>query len=76
MCEDKMKAVELIVQLAGHAALVSRGTQKAYEGFVAAFVVVTTVLASWMGVSEDTATYMADSIETMMERIHDAESSA
>lgn len=73
MYEDKLKAMELIVHLAGHAARASRGTKDVYEAYVASFVVVTTVLASWLGVSMDTATYMAESIEDMMEEIHDAE---
>jgi len=73
MYEDKLKAMELIVQLAGHAARAYReGSQDGYEAVVASFVVVTSVLAGWMGVSKDTATYMAESIEDMMERIHDA----
>lgn len=76
MYEDKLKAMELIVQLAGYGARAFRDKPKEsdeFQGHVAAFQVVTAVLASWMGVSQETGIYMVDSITDMMERIHDAE---
>lgn len=75
MYEDKLKAMEAIVKLAGYAARAYRqepDKQEIWEGVIDAFGVVTAVLAGWLGVSESTALDMISSLMDMMERIHDA----
>ena len=76
MYEDKLKAMELIVKLAGHAARAYRqepDKQETWEEVTVAFGVVTAVLAGWLGVSESTALDMISRLMGMMERIHNAE---